>query len=152
VKKFSHNLVMVLAILALVAAGPRGVGGNKNRGNHGHRQSRSVDGEYRAIVAGYYCGTGSATVDSQTVSLTINVHAQDGSPGALVAKDLQIDGPYFSGVGAIDSTTVMIHGRLDAARASRLIGNFTSSDGHSGHIVGTLPASADRGDDTWDDD
>ena len=143
---------MVLAISALVAAGPRGVGPNKNRGNHGHRQSRSVNGDYRAIAAGYYCGTGTASVDSQTVSLSINIQAQDGTAGALVAKDLQIDGPYFSGVGAIDGTPVMIHGRLDAARASRLIGTFTSADGHNGHIVGTLPASADRGDDTWDND
>ena len=84
-KKLSHIFVMVLAVSALAAAGPRGAGPNKNRGNHGHRQSRSANGDYNAIVAGYYCGRGTASVDTQTVSLAINIHAEDGSAGALVA-------------------------------------------------------------------
>jgi hypothetical protein len=140
-------LIMLLAC-AMGAAG--GVPAAKGKG-HGRRQTRSKDGDYNARVAGCYCGRGNAVVNNQSVSLDLTIRSEDGLTGSLVASGLTIDGPYFSGWGSAFGSAVYVHGRLDAARASRLVATFTSADGHSAQIVGTLPASIDSGDDSWND-
>lgn len=66
----------------------------------------------------------------------------------LVAPALVIDGPYFSGIGTAMGKTIMIEGRLDAAKASRLMAQYHSTTGQVGRIVATLPA--DSGNDSWE--
>jgi hypothetical protein len=147
VKRLTTILLIILLGSALGAAGGKG----KGKANHGPRQARSRDGDYNARVAGYYCGRGNAVVDDRSVSLSLTIRAEDGTSGPLIASGLTIDGPYFSGSGTAFGYPIYIHGRLDAARASRLVATFTSDDGHSAQIVGTLPATVDKGDDSWDD-
>jgi len=120
---------------------------------HGPRQSRSKDGTYFVMVNGFWHGTGTADVRSDHIVMKVDLVSDDGS-AAKLNGNVDIDGPYFSGTIRLSGRTgqdVYITGRLDAARASRLIGNFQMEDGCEGRMFGTLPASVDPGDDHWEE-
>jgi hypothetical protein len=112
------------------------------------RNGRSKDGAYTIAISGFYKGQGTATVTATTVTLSGDVKAPDGSAAILTSDALTISGPYFSGTGSIGGEKVKIKGRLDAARASRLVATY-AGETHRGRIAGTLPT--DPGDDSWDD-
>jgi hypothetical protein len=131
--------------------GPNGPAGPGRTRIPGHRQDRVKNGSYMTIVAGYYTGTGSAEVTDDKVSLKANLVAPDGRAAQLCATNLVVDGPYFYGTGTILDEVVQVSGRLDAARASRLVATFTGNGGHDARIVGNLPAAIDAGDDHWDE-
>ena len=118
----------------------------------GHRQERAKNGSYVTVVAGFYTGTGTAEVKDDKVSIKAEVVADDGRKGVFIANNLMFEGPYFSGAGMILDESVQVHGRLDAARASRLTATFTAPNGRAGRVVGKLPAALDAGDDNWDAD
>lgn len=128
-------------------------GGGSSRGAPGgpngkdRRNGRSKDGAYTISVSGFYKGQGTASVTATTVTLTGDVKGPDGTTATLTTDALVISGPYFSGTGTIGGEKIKIKGRLDAARASRLVATY-ASDTHRGRIAGTLPT--DPGDDGWD--
>jgi hypothetical protein len=135
-----------------------GFGGNSNGGRDaartrvpGFRQDRVRNGSYLTTVAGFYNGTGTAEVADDRVTLRAMIATADGRNGELIAYNLVVDGPYFYGTGTLLGDTVQINGRVDAARASRLLAMFSSGDGKSARVVGNLPASLDGGDEDWDD-
>jgi hypothetical protein len=128
-------------------------GNGSSRGNPGgpngkdRRNGRSKDGAYTIVISGFFKGQGTATVSATTVTLTGDVKAPDGSTATLTSDALTISGPYFSGTGTIGGEKIKIKGRLDAARASRLVATY-AGEKHRGRIAGTLPS--DPGDDSWD--
>jgi len=166
-KKGSHIVLRLLAMIcgtsllagiALAVPGKGNGNGNGNSGNgrgnahsHGHRQSRSKDGTYSIVVAGAFNGAGQASVTADSVTLRGTLSTADGRQGPLVANNLSIDGPYFSGQGTLLGEAVTIRGRLDAARASRLTATIFTQTCRSARLAGTLPATADQPDDPWDD-
>lgn len=147
------TIVLLMSAVAVSAPGGNGKGNNSNPGK-GHaygkkRQSRSQNGSYTARVAGYFTGLGTAEVGDESVSLRVGLTAPGGISGELRAENLAINGPYFSGTGTAIGKAVVIRGRLDAAKASRLVATFRSSDGRLGRLVATLPGEV--GDEHWDD-
>ena len=126
-----------------------GHGGSHGHNGH-HRQDRVRNGTYVAIVGGFYKGTGSADVNDDRVNLNATLTSRDGVSGQLVANDLMVEGPYFTGNGVAMGQNVHIDGRVDAARASRLTATvFFAADGHTARVVARLPSDQDPGDDTW---
>jgi hypothetical protein len=117
----------------------------------GVRQTRAKNGNYITIVAGDFSGTGNAEVKDDKVSINADVLTCDGRAGKFTATNLTVEGPYFYGVGTVLGLTVQVSGRVDAARASRLLATFTAGDGKAARVVGNLPAAFDAGDDGWDD-
>ena len=99
------------------------------------------------MISGFYKGQGTASVSATTVTLTGDVKNSDGSAATLTSDPLTLSGPYFSGTGTIGGEKIKIKGRLDAARASRLVATY-AGETHRGRIAGTLPS--DPGDDAWD--
>jgi hypothetical protein len=133
-------------------SGFHGWNGNKVRAIAGKRQDRVMNGSYTTSVVGFYSGSGTAEVKDDKVSLRANVLSNDGRSGELQASNLTVDGAYFYGVGTIMGISVEINGRLDAPRASRLIATLLVADGHGVRVVGSLPASIDAGDPSWNGD
>ena len=137
---------------------PDGEGfGNQNRGRSaersrvpGNRQDRARNGTYITTFAGFFVGSGTAEVQDDRVSLRATIATVDGRNGELVADNLTVEGPYFFGTGTMLGETVEVNGRVDAARASRLLAQITASQGRSARAVGNLPATLDAGDDNWD--
>ncbi|HEY7088929.1 MAG TPA: hypothetical protein VH518_12620 [Tepidisphaeraceae bacterium] len=124
-----------------------GRGNAKPRGSRG-RQARSLNGTYHLAIAGFYEGSGDATVTDNSVSFRIKVTSADGGQDWFEAMDLPIDGAYFSGRASVAGQIVSVDGRLDAPKASRLVANYKgSSQGQAGRIVGSLPG--DNGDNNW---
>jgi hypothetical protein len=123
-------------------------GGSHGHNGH-HRQDRVRNGTYGAMIGGFYKGTGSADVGDDRVSISAAITSRDGATGELIANDLVVEGPYFSGQGTILGQPMTIIGRVDAPRASRLTATFFVSDGHAGRIAARLPSDQDAGDDTW---
>jgi hypothetical protein len=133
-------------------------GGGRNNGNNGgrshgngHRQTRAKNGSYMTTIAGDFTGTGCAEVRDDKVSITADLLSADGRAGKLVANNLMVDGPYFYGSGTMLGETIQVSGRVDAARASRLVATISAGNGKAARIVGNLPAALDAGDDDWDD-
>lgn len=149
------SFVQIFAIIVLIAsmalaAKPADPGNPHKKNKHGEgRQTRSLNGTYTATASGSYRGTGTATVDEDGVSFQIDVVAADGSTGKLIVSKLAIDGPYFSGAGSAIGHVIAISGRLDAAKASRLVATYAGANGEAGRITGILPD--DAGDPDWDD-
>lgn len=117
----------------------------------GARQSRSANGPYQLTVAGSFSGTGNATVTDTTVSLIATISDGQGHSGQLVVSNMLIDGPYFTGTGTVMGKPMTVHGRLDAAQASRFACTYCTDDGYSGRAAGALPAATDPPDTTWQD-
>lgn len=134
------------------SGGSSGTGGtSSSRSNNPytrHRQMRSHNGLYQIIVAGSVRGIGQATVRDDTVSFSITVTAPDGTPGTFDATSLIIEGPYFSGQATVLGQPVVVHGRLDAPKSSRLVATYRGEGLQSGRVVGTLPGDASQ--DRWD--
>jgi hypothetical protein len=130
--------------------GGSGSAGNSGRGNAfgRRRQGRSHNGQYQIVIAGTVKGTGQATVRDDTVSFSVTVTAADGTTGTFDAAGLIIDGPYFSGQASVLGQLVEIHGRLDAAKSSRLIASFRGDGPHVGRVVGSLPGDTPQN--QWD--
>jgi hypothetical protein len=134
--------ILLLAIMLFAAPGVlRGQGGSRVI-----RQDRCKDGVYNAKVGGYYTGTGTADVAADRVVLDITVKTADGATGRLRGT-FPTNGPYFGGNGNIMRGNIVVRGRVDAARASRVVATFWDDTGHAGRIYGTLPS--DPGDETW---
>jgi hypothetical protein len=129
----------------------RGRGSSGEYGQGKVRQLRCLNGDYTARVAGYYRGGGIAKVTDAYVSLDISLVAGDGQPGNLRAENLSCIGPYFSGEGLLLGKPVMVRGRLDAAKASRLTATFFVSGDRAGRIIAILPPTIDPGDEHWND-
>lgn len=130
-----------------------GSGGSSNGGNGSTttgRQSRVKNGDYKARVVGFYRGAGVASVNNQCVNIRITVEAADGRKGELVLNNLPATGAYFTGSGTMLGQSVKLDGRVDAARASRLVATFTVADGRTGRLVANLPADVDAGNDNWE--
>src|SRR5688572_19968678 len=132
-------------------------GGNENGGRQaarsritGNRQERVRNGSYITTIVGFYNGSGTAEVNDDRVSLRAKISTTDGRTGELVADNLVVEGPYFYGTGTLLGDTVQITGRVDAARASRLLAMFSGVEGKFARVVGNLPAGLDPGDDDWD--
>jgi hypothetical protein len=117
----------------------------------GFRQTRAKNGNYLTIIAGDFSGSGNAEVKDDKVSINADVLTSDGRSGKFTANSLTVDGPYFYGVGTVLGETVQVSGRVDAARASRLVATFAAGDGKAARVVGNLPPAVDAGDDGWDD-
>jgi hypothetical protein len=111
------------------------------------RMTRVQQGRFDAIVGGYWSGKGRADVSRNTVRVIVEVTTEDGQQGMLQAMALRVRGQYFSGPGTLMGRPVMIFGRLDAARASRLTALVSDPHGNFCRLVGTNPA--DKGDPNW---
>jgi hypothetical protein len=153
-----QTLLAVVALGAGVAVGgSAALHRGANRGNaHGNakgqkRQDRAKNGQYSAVVAGSFSGTGTAEVTDDTVSIRVTLSDPSGNKYSFSAPNLTVDGPYFSGTGKIRGDDVTVFGRVDAARASRVTASFVLPDGRGARIIGTLPASVDPPDDNWKD-
>lgn len=156
-----QSLFVVLTLVAGVAVGGSVALRDSSNGNgngHGHkngkgqkRQDRAKNGDYNLVVAGNFTGNGTANVSEDAVSIQVSITDDSGGKLNLNAQNLPWDGPYFSGTTKIKGRDVAIYGRVDAARASRLIATFSLPDGSGGRIIGTLPESIDPPDDNWKD-
>jgi hypothetical protein len=113
------------------------------------RQIRSHNGQYEIIIAGSVRGVGQATVTDNSVSFSVQVTAPDGTVGSFDATNLFIEGPYFSGPAILFGQSVLVHGRLDAPRSSRLLAIYRGEGAQIGRVVGTLPG--DNVHETWDE-
>ena len=116
----------------------------------GNCTARSVDGTYSINVSGFFTGNGTASVTATAVSITATVTVDGGGTVTLQSEALPLSGPYFEGKATAGSDTVLIKGRLDAAKASRLLATYsTVGDTRRGRIAGTLPT--DKPIDAWND-
>jgi hypothetical protein len=111
------------------------------------RAKASHNGEYIGLVVGTLQGTGTISVNEDDISFSIPIVSEAGQSGTFSAAKLAINGPYFAGSGTAFGKPVIIRGRLDAAKASRLTAEFQGSAGMNGRIVGTLPG--DPGNPAW---
>jgi len=138
------------------SGGPGPSAGGTSRGTpggpsgHDRREARSADGTYSINVSGFYKGTGTATVTATSVTITANVKSESGDTVTLQSEALTVSGPYFSGNGTVGDNKITIKGRLDAAKISRLVATFKTTDNHHGRIAGTLPTDTPVA--AWDDD
>jgi hypothetical protein len=152
-----NHIFLSLALVGVVTAGrpPTSQDQSTNRfsGSHGHnghhRQDRAQNGTYNALVGGFFKGTGTAEVSDDAININATITTRDGLSGSVIAINLPVEGPYFSGEGMVMGRTLTIRGRVDAARASRLVATFFVDDGHTGRIVARLPSDQDPGDDGW---
>jgi hypothetical protein len=136
--------------------GPTPVGGT-HRGAPGgpsgkeYRSGRSADGTYTVNISGYFTGTGTASVNSTAVTISGTVTIDGGGTVSFQTEALNLSGPYFEGNGTAGSSKLLIKGKLDATKQSRLTAGYsTVGDNHHGRIAGSLPT--DKSVDNWDDD
>jgi hypothetical protein len=134
--------------------GPTAVGGT-HRGAPGgpsgkeYRSGRSADGAYTVNISGYFTGTGTASVSASTVTISGTVNF-DGGTVSFQSEALNLSGPYFEGNATAGNSKLLIKGKLDATKQSRLTATYsTVGDNHHGRIAGTLPT--DTPVDNWDD-
>jgi hypothetical protein len=138
--------VLLLAIMLVAAPGVL-----RGQGSRVPRQDRCKDGVYNAKVGGYYSGTGTADVAADRVILSLRLKKSDGTSITLNGT-FPTNGPYFGGttqVHDVNNPTVTVRGRVDAARASRVVATYWVAD-TGGRIYGVLPS--DPGDETWNQD
>ena len=145
-KRRSHINSIALLLIALILCAPATSPGSGRPGRA--RQDRCRDGIYSATVRGYYTGTGIAEVLVGSVRIDAEITSETGQTGR-VRGTFPTSGAHFSGQGTIMREAVTIRGRVDAAKASRLVATFWDSSGHAGRVIAILPT--DPGDDTWDD-
>jgi hypothetical protein len=127
------------------AVGAPGVGAPPRANNNPlarRRQTRAHNGEYHVVISGTVQGSGQATVRDDSVSFTLIVTSADGMSGTFAAEGLLIDGPYFSGQATLLGEVVLVRGRVDAARSSRLVATFRGDATHIGRVIGSLPGDA----------
>lgn len=154
-----NHIFLSFALVGVVIAGrsdmrsQRDPNQGKYSGSHGHnghhRQDRAQNGTYSALVGGFFKGIGTAEVTDDAININATITTRDGLSGSVIAVNLPVDGPYFSGQGVVMGHSFTIRGRVDAARASRLVATFFVDDGHTGRIVAKLPSDQDPGDDGW---
>ncbi len=147
-RRIVRSLLTGLTLAGLAMAAPGG--------GEPPRQERSKDGTYSVTYRGFYSGTGTATVTSTSIQLAGTVQDPTGQ-SYQINTALTVSGPYVSGTGNIGPGAATVVGRLDAARASRLVCTYRGSTlpgepvGYrSGRIAGILPT--DVGDEGWDDE
>lgn len=103
---------------------------------------------YSISIAGCLTGTGTATFDGTTLSITGTVTDDNGNKGSFNVTGLKVDAKnHFSGTGTAMGDTLKIGGRLDpvasketALRTDRLVCTFkfTAKDLH-GRVAGFVP-------------
>jgi hypothetical protein len=120
------------------------------------RQGRSRNGTYAITVRGFYTGTGTATVSPTSIQLAGTVYEPSGQSRQLDIT-VNVSGPYVSGTGNLGPGALMVVGRLDAARMSRLVCTYRGatvpgepSGFRTGRIAGSLPT--DVADEGWDEE
>jgi len=143
------RFIILLLIIALVGGALRADDKPAQNGSSLKRPARSKNGTYELKFSGFYQGNATATVSDAAVAMTGELTDASGKVVKLNAASLPISNAFFEGVGIIGGAKVQIQGRLDAAKASRLMAKYNSNN-HLGRIVGTLPT--DPGDDKWIDD
>jgi hypothetical protein len=108
--------------------------------------TNAATGTYVIKIAGYYTGTGQASVGTGVVHITGNVQDSSGNKGTIRA-DIQFSSTHFEGTGTVLQDPMTVEGRVDSADQKRgvrnqvqvgprIVATFISSAGHRGRIFG----------------
>ena len=99
-------LILILLAAAIMLA-PASDAKSRNK-------PRRSDGTYNLTVAGYYTGTGKATVTSGSVHLQLTLSPEAGGKSAVVDLTMGVIGNRFSGDTSAFEKAIHFDGRLDA--------------------------------------
>lgn len=132
-KRFLIHL-LVGALAAVVVA--------TDRASWNHGPPADVSGSFNVTIAGFWNGTGSATVSGNTVSISGTVTDDNGNSGPVVIGPLKLSKCQFRGVGSIMGYVMMVQGRVDAPDPPPQSDNNQDGDDQQNHHGRNYPQNS----------
>jgi hypothetical protein len=105
--------------------------------------SRNKTGGYSLIIKGDYSGTGTASITSSTIAISVDIQSPNGSKLTISFGNMPLVNDRFSGTNTIGGSSITLSGRVDLPAATDP--DQTPAQAITGRVTATLMDAAGKG-------